>query len=253
MRMALKPTLKQQLKDYCISGGIFFLVNVVLVALPFVGLLTFGVDDTNISYSGYGFSCAIFMLVMGIVLPRQSMRLGVQMGVSRRTTFLGLLISTLVGALALLTAGEALMTVAQALAPAGSNLYFSDFYWLLYGDGSLSHSLVQHLTSILFNTTLMLLAFGLGLFFTFLFWRLNKFGCVIAGIAIPVVLLGLPGLAAYFQDFFAPLLAAFERLMTACAMNEWIAMAFFLVVAAVSLGIGWLLICRTNIRGTALK
>ena len=251
--MTMRPTLKQQIKDYRGAGGIFFLVNFILVVLAFVGLLTFGINGADISYTGYGFSGAIFMLIMGIVLPRQSMRLGVQMGVSRQTTFLGLLISTLVCALALAAAGEMLITGAQVLTPAESNLYFSDFYCLFYADGNTSLTLVQHLTSILFNTCLMLSMFGLGLFFTFLFWRLGKLGSVIAAISIPVVLFGLPGLVVYFDKLFAPLLTAIGKLMAACAINEWIAMASFLVVTAVSLVIGWLLICRTNIRGTALK
>ncbi len=252
MTMHLKPILRYQLRDYLTSGAVLFLVNVLLVAGVFIGLISFGPSDTEISLSSYGFTCAIFLFVFGIVVPRQSMRIGVQLGVCRRTTFLGSLLSTAIAALALAAAGELLLTLLQVMTASLPNLYVGDLYAMLYQDmAALTPG--QHLISLLFSACLMLCCWTAGCFFTFLFWRLNKIGCVIAGISIPVVLNGVPFLLYYYSRPLAPLVSFLNLLATRAAASPWFAMGLFLVVGGIIALICWLLIRNANIRGTSLK
>ena len=252
MTMHLKPILRYQLRDYLTSGAVLFLVNVLLFSAAFVGLISFGPSDSEISITSYGFTCAIFLFVFGIVVPRQSMRIGVQLGVCRRTTFLGSLLSTAIAALALAAAGELLLTLLQVMTASLPNLYVGDLYAMLYQDmAALTPG--QHLISLLFSACLMLCCWTAGCFFTFLFWRLNKIGCVIAGISIPVVLNGVPFLLYYFRQPLTPLVSFLNLLATRAAASPWFAMGLFLVVGGIIALICWLLIRNANIRGTSLK
>ena len=255
MTMHLKPILRYQLRDYLTSGAVLFLVNVLLFAAAFVGLISFGPSDSEVSITSYGFTCAIFLFVFGIVVPRQSMRIGVQLGVCRRTTFLGSLLSTAIAALALAAAGEFLLVFAQIITNSLEHCYFGDLYAMIYHDmaAPLSLTLGEHLTSALFSACLMLFCWTAGCFFTFLFWRLNKIGCVIAGISIPVVLNGVPFLLYYFRQPLTPLVSFLNLLATRAAASPWFAMGLFLVVGGIIALICWLLIRNANIRGTSLK
>lgn len=255
MTMHLKPILRYQLRDYLTSGAVLFLINVLLVAGAIVGLISFGTSDTEISFSNYGFTCAIFLFVFGIMVPRQSMRIGVQLGVCRRTTFLGSLLSTAIAALGLAAIGELLLVFAQILTSSLKHCYFSDFYTMIYHNMAppLSLTLGEHLTSVLFSACLMLCCWTAGCFFTSLFWRLNKIGCIIAGISIPVVLNGVPALLYYFRQPMAPLVNFLTFLITCAAASPWFAMGLFLIIGGIIALICWLLLRNANIRGTALK
>lgn len=247
--MNIKPTLRYQLREYLVAGGIFFGVN-VLVVFFFSGSFFFG-ENGYISYNGYGFASAVFLFVFGIVMPRQALRLGVQMGVSRRTSFLGLLASSVLASLMLGLVGAVLVGGAQALSR--GHVFVSDLYALIYLEDPFTMNLAQHGHSILFNAALMLCCFAVGLFLTFLFWRLNKLGCFFAGLAIPVLLTGLPSLGYYFREPLAPVLNLLKDLALFFVSSPWAGMVIFLVIAAVFALLAWLLVCRSNIRGAALK
>ena len=99
MSMNLKPAIRYQLREYLISCLVFWAINALLIGIGFLVLsLNLGSGDrSGYTYNGYGFACAIFFLVFGLILPRQAIRLCVQMGVSRRTTFLSLFLSACLG------------------------------------------------------------------------------------------------------------------------------------------------------------
>lgn len=252
MTMNLRPMVKYQLHDYWTSGLVFFTVNVAVILMAFISteLLSTG---GGASYTGYGFACGIFMLVMGLVLPRQSMRLGGQVSISRRTSFCGLMVSSLTASLALALAGEVLIACSQWVAHPTADLFFSDLYGLFYAGSATALTLAEHVCSILFSTTLMLVCFALGLFLTFLFWKLGKVGKIVVSCGLPGLLIGLPILLSTFEVPLSPITQPIERLVTACVNSPWVTMGVFLVTALVLTGIGWFIICRTNIRGTSLK
>lgn len=253
MTMNLKPALRYQLKDYLLSGGILLAVNLFFIAAVGFGLFAFGDRSAAVSFTGYGFICAIFMFVFGIAIPRQSMRLNIQLGVSRRTTFLAALLSTAAASLGLAVCGEVLISVAQTLALPMKNCIFSDLYAMIYQDMAKHLTLGQHLTSILFSACLLFCAWTAGCFLTFLYWRVSTVGTVLVSVAIPVIIWVVPGLLYYFRRFFQPVLNALTQLGEWFLASPWFAMGLFLAFAACFALLAWLLVRKANIRGTAHK
>lgn len=256
MSMNLKPAIRYQLREYLISCLVFWAINALLIGIGFLVLsLNLGSGDrSGYTYNGYGFACAIFFLVFGLILPRQAIRLCVQMGVSRRTTFLSLFLSALLPAVCLSLAGELLLSLSQFAADHTQfQLEFSDLFSMIYLKQGLPLTFLQHTASILFSAACMLACYSLGLFFTFLFWRLNKVGCIIAALAIPVSLIGFPPLLAKAEEVFPPVRTLFLTLGDTFFHSPWGAILLLLVVVLLFSLVGWLLIRRTNIRGGMLS
>ena len=242
MTTPMRASIQYQLRDYRTSGLILFGVNVFLILLAILGMFSVGVNG-EVTYSAYGFSAAVFMLVSGIVTARQVIRLCAQMGTGRKTAFLSLLPSAVLASLAIAAAGEVLMAAAQTVSIGYPNLYFNDLYGLIYAGFDTTLSVGQHITSALFNTCLMLACYGFGLFCSFLYWRLNKIGCVIAGITMGAVFtVGLPGLGWKLRD-------QLTALMEFCLKSGWNCMAVFLLIGGFFTLISWLLVRNVNIRG----
>ena len=86
MSMNLKPAIRYQLREYLISCLVFWAINALLIGIGFLVLsLNLGSGDrSGYTYNGYGFACAIFFLVFGLILPRQAIRLCVQMCIRDR-------------------------------------------------------------------------------------------------------------------------------------------------------------------------
>lgn len=254
--MNLKPAMRYQARDYVVSALIFAGVNLLIVVAMVAGLLYFQIKTgtDSISYNGYTLSCTIFLFIYGLIVPRQVTRLCAQLGVCRRTAFLSLFPPMILAAFVLALLGEGMLGIAREVSAArGGPPLFSDLFALIYLGETGSPTLVQHGLAALFGVTYMLAGFCLGLFLTFLFWRLNKVGCIIAALAIPVVLVGLPALAALFPTLFAPVIRLAARFGRLWVSSPWWAMAFALVLALFFAGISWLLIRRTNIRAGSLS
>ena len=170
------------------------------------------------------------------------------MGVSRRTTFLSLFLSALLPAVCLSLAGELLLSLSQFAADHTQfQLEFSDLFSMIYLKQGLPLTFLQHTASILFSAACMLACYSLGLFFTFLFWRLNK------ALAIPVSLIGFPPLLAKAEEVFPPVRTLFLTLGDTFFHSPWGAILLLLVVVLLFSLVGWLLIRRTNIRGGMLS
>jgi hypothetical protein len=217
-------------------------VNAILVTLVPFGLFSISVGE-DFSYSAYGFSAAIFMLVAGILFVRQTVRLCAQMGTGRKTAFLSLFPSGVIAALGIALVGELLLIGAQYLFRDYVNVYFNDLYAILYVGFEEHLTPLQHGISALFSACLMLACYGFGLFCSALFWRLNKIGCVIAGILMGATFLfGLPFVSLQFTS-------EMEMLMNFCFASPWNCMGTFLVIFLFFSIIAWFLVRNVNIRG----
>lgn len=241
MTTHMRPAIRYQMRDYFTSGLVLFAVNAILVSLVPIGLFSINVNDSA-SYSAYGFAAAIFMLVSGIVTARQIIRLCAQMGTSRKTAFLSLFPAAVIAALAIAAAGELLLIAAQMVFRGYVNIYFNDLYALIYVGFEKFLTPIQHGMSVLFSTCLMLACYGFGLFCTTLYWRLNKLGCIIGGIAMGVFfLVGLPEIFLHFE-------AQVMALMDFCVASPWNFMGVFLLTGAFFSVISWFLVRNVNIR-----
>lgn len=254
MHMNLKPAFRYQFRDYFKGTGVFFLAMAVIVAVSLI-LATYS-QHGNISFSGFGVAAAICLFILGIVTPRSNLRLCAQFGVSRRTAFISLLLAALVDTVILSLAGELLLYIGQSVGTGIGNLFFADLYQLIYlGTHPMFLSISQHVMSVLLNSSLILLLFVFGMFFTFLFWRLNKVWTIIVAVAIPILINVIPALL--YKLNFSLLSPAIDRFIHGLrhifASSVWNLMALFLLLSVILAGIDWLLIRRANIREPASK
>ncbi|MCI2056923.1 MAG: hypothetical protein LKJ86_07225 [Oscillibacter sp.] len=247
MKMNLKPVFRYEMRDYLMGSWPFFAVIVAIVIASFAGAFLF--NGGEVSFMGYGMAACICLFVFGVVEPRPALRLCAQMGVSRRTAFVGNLISAVADCAILALAGEILFTIAKVFA--GSRMAFSDIYQLFYQNEHLMEqlSIGGHVLSILLNTACMLAAYCLGMFFTFLFWRLSKVWCVVAAVAIPLTLNIVP--AAVYRC--VPLARAARAFIDLLASSAWNLMGFLVIVAAVFAVISYLLVRKANIKAPTSK
>lgn len=244
MRMSIKPAFRYQFGSNMRSIGIFF----VIFALALAAFLFFATDNNDgtgySSFSAYGFIAAIFMFVLGISGVRSDVRLCLQYGVSRRSSFVSNILVLIVVSAILAFAGEIITAIAQTLVAVKENVFVGDIYQIIYLQegmwGELSFG--QHLLSILVNLSLLVCACIGGMFFSLLFWRLNKFWTIVIAVAIPVLLNILP-------------IGLFRLGANIMPLLKWIALSpynftlFFLLVAILFAIIDWLLLRKADIKG----
>jgi hypothetical protein len=249
-KMNFIPPFLYQMKEYLISIGAFFATIVVVTIVSLISAWKF---EADISFAGFGAISMICMFVVGVVLPRQYLRLGIQCGISRRTTFVSGLASALVCNVMLAVGGALLFAAANALS-VGTDVVFPDLYQLFYLHDSIS-DLVQALTfaqqmrSIALNTALSFCAYTGGMFFTLLFWRLNKIGSIIAAISIPVLLNLIP--LMIYRSRAASAVAS--NVMNWVSFSVWNLILLFTVVSVAAIVVNWLLARHANIKAPSGK
>ncbi len=241
MNMNIRPTFRFQFMVF-IKGAIVMFLIMAAIMTAFM-TLTVGVDSQTVvmSFSGYGFATMIFMFVMGIVNIRSDLRISLQFGVSRRTSFICEVLAALSVAALLAVAGEVMNGIAQAISADKSSIFVADLYQLIYvGINTQKLSVGQHIMSILFNTGFSLSVCLAGMFFSLMFWRLNKFWTIVAALCIPVVINGGP-IVLYMMGFD---LAAFGRWLAASPINFMVCFAVGSIIAGT---IDWMLLRKANI------
>ncbi len=248
MNMNFKPAFQYELKNMLLGSATFFAAIVVLIAITVVASTR---GSANVSFSGYCISSTICLFVFGVVEPRPCLRLCAQLGVSRRTAFLCNIAAAIVAAFFLAVAGELLLSAGR-LASRGE-LVIADLYQLIYLGGRyqvpLALSFPQHLINILFNTLLSAAAYCGGMFFTYLFWRLNKVWTVVTAISIPVVLNVVPLLLSRSASITRAAASFFSWL----GASVWNSLFVFVLLSALLCIICYLLVRNANIKAPLNK
>ena len=247
MKMNLKPSLSFQLWDMG-KSCLGFIVTVALL-VAFVPLITLMINGEMVggSISGFGAIAAIFMFIIGIVAPRSYFRLDSQMGVSRATSFTALLVCVVLVALGLAVLGELLTVAMQALLRRLPEYTFFDLYQMIYREGA-AMRFSDHLLSACLNASMCVCAYIGGMFFTLLFWRLNKLWSIVAAILLVIVMnAGVSVVAVPGLKWLGAAMTAFADAATKSPMPLII---LFLVLSAVFAVIEWLLLRRAYIRAS---
>ncbi|HRW56222.1 MAG TPA: hypothetical protein P5185_00430 [Oscillospiraceae bacterium] len=242
MKMNIKPAFRYQFDVFFKGSAITFLVIMAAIAALMVTSIYISADTTTISFTGYGITAVIFLFIMGIVNIRSDLRLCLQYGVSRRTSFVSEILAVLSVSAILAAAGELLTGIAQAFSAGNSQFLIADLYQLIYvGPDAVSLSFGQHILSMLLNTSLTFCACLFGMFFSLMFWRLNKVWTVVAAISIPVLINVVPILLSRLG-------------INLILLINWIGASpfnfvlFFLLLAALFGAVNWLLLRRANIK-----
>lgn len=248
----LRPSFRYRFHDSLRGMGIFFGIMVIITALVTGSYIWtcrhFGGETSSVTFSAYGFAATVALFVSGIACIREDLRVGIQHGISRRTSFVATLLSTVLISLILSVAGELLMAGAQAISANYNNLRIADMYQMMYTDwqqGGLNF--VQHLDSVVINFATFLLANMIGMLISLVFYRLNRAWTIIVAVGVPVfVFIVLPILMSiYVPDALLRLMAStMEWIMS----SPWYLVLFLAVCAVVAAAINWLLIRRAPIK-----
>ncbi len=243
MKMNLRPAFRYQFRSALKSAIIFSLIMLAILAV-FSAVTVGGYAESRATFVGYGISAAVFMFVVGIVSIRSDLRLCLQFGVSRRSSFVSEILALLTLSALLSVAGELITGLAQAMvlkAPS-EHVFVCDLYQIMYlKNGFAQLSFAQHIMSGLVNTGLLLSLTLIGMFFSLMFWRLSKVWTVLVAISIPILINLVPWLLLKIGFDPAPFIAWVLRSPIYYILT-------CLAIAALFGTTNWLLLRKANIK-----
>lgn len=216
----------------------------VLILVTVVTVLALVVSSDSASSGYFGVFCmagGIYSFVLGIATILTDLRLGLQLGVGRKSVAATQILGALLTSATLAAFSSALLMIGQVLIQGNNRFVVTDLYQMIYtGGDSLSPS--GQVMNFLFNGVLFWLLSSLGSLLALAFYRLSKLGRWILGICLWVFFnLGLPSLIARTG---APVKASFQLLTT----RPGAAIGFFLICTALFTAGGWLLLRRAPVR-----
>ena len=243
MKLNLKPAYRYQFQGAMKSAISFSLIMLTVLAI-FSVVTVGGYAESRATFIGYGISAAVFMFVVGIVSIRSDLRICLQFGVSRRSSFVSEMLALLTLSAVLAAVGELITGLAQTavLTAPSEHVFVCDLYQIIYlksGFAQLSFS--QHIISALVNTGLLLSLTMFGMFFSLMFWRLSKVWTVLVAISIPVLMNIVPWLLVKIGLNLAPFFAWVLRSPLYFVLTCLAVAVFFGII-------DWLLLRRANIK-----
>ena len=243
MKMNLKPAFRYQFSSFLKGSAVIYLILIFVIAAVLIGTMSVSTGSaSSISFTGFSITATIYLFVMGIVEIRNDLRLCLQCGVSRRTAFISELLAVLAASVILAAAGELLTGIAQAISADNSRLFVADLYQLIYvGADTSALTFGQHVLSALFNTSLMFAACLGGMFFSLMFWRLNRLWTIVVAISIPVLINVIPNLLSWLGVDLTPFIKWISS-------SPFCFVLFFALLAVLVGIIDWLLLRRANIK-----
>ena len=257
MIMNSKSVYKYQLNDIKKPILVFDLVIACIFVLIFLstGTKLLTINSLEIgpgSVSGLELASVIFLFVGGLNMFRETFRLSMQNGVSRKSIWSGTVLSflTVGGGMALIDTVTRLVGVNFA---SRYNVEFQGLYDLLCADRSAKNSMIQNaFEGFLLNFCFYMAALAIGYFITVGYYRMNK-------IAKIIVSIGVPGLYIFVLPFADLLL--FKGTLTNAIVkailfsfggtngdNPYFAMGSGLLISAVFLGLTYLMVRRAPIK-----
>ena len=247
--MRFLPSFKYRFRDCMFSMGVVILVMIVLTALCYLGIVTFGsitrtdnsgeviMESTTMNFS---MPVAIFMFVLAIVSIREDMRLGIQNGAGRRTVFLANAVCMFVTSLILNIAFFAMTAVWNQF---DTGVYIVDFFGALSNNKPFFESIGDLAISSAVLLALSVFLSALGTFTSLMYWRLNKLGKWIVSIGMgAAVILFIDVIIRY--KVVADLLG---RLMGWVFLTPWNLVLSFVILAAAFYVFSALLVRRNSI------
>lgn len=246
MKMKIKNALRFQLQDYLKPSAIYYgiiycLFAAMLVIKHFAGI-------RNVGTSGMDMATFIFLFVIGLNSFKTQFRLFLQNGLSRRTLFVGFLLSA-----ACLSLVTAVIDSTHPLLFAGS-LGYSSMYGDMYGAaGGIS------ITGVVWNAAANLLALCFGFFITTLYYRMSKPLKVLVSVGVPLLIFVVMPIVEVFVPSFH-LFSTLIRWVTwllgfsgtgGAGPLAWRAVASLLGGSAILSGLAYILIHRVTLKETA--
>lgn len=241
--MKIKSALKYKYKGAVKSILIFFTVLTLLLFGMALWFSQLAGENSTTYFSGYSFAAIIMMFVVGICSVRDDLRLFIQNGIARKTAFVSEIAVALFSAIVVSIGGEIFMLMGRLVSGRVERFFVQDLYPVIYAGGSTSLTVWQHIESIALSSAFILAAFAGGMFFSLMFYRLNKAWSIVAAVSIPFVLLGLiPNLLYRYY-------AQTSAVVNFVAASSWNFVLVLLLLSVLTLFIDWMFARRVHIRG----
>lgn len=230
------------------SVAVFFLIILaimtILVSLAFCSASE-GMHVTS-SFTGFGIAAMVTVFVLGITTIREDFRLLMQNGLGRKTIFTSQILALLVIALLLAVTGELLTAIFQVVAGNGSSLQISDFFYMIYfPETRWDPPLAARIQNVLLSFGLYIWAYLTGMFFSLLYYRLNKTSTILVSVGVPLFFtVGLPLMVSrrMIPIFVTDAVAVFFRAAAQTLFLAFIAMSVILGM------VNWLLLRRAPVK-----
>ena len=179
--MRFLPAFKYRMRDCLISMGVVILVMVGLTVLSHLGIVTFGGYEQSVDgvvtehYATMNFTMpyTIFMFVLGIVSIREDMRIGIQNGASRTTSFLANMACMVVSAVTLSANCVVFYKVWELF---GTGLVIIDLYSAAFLNEAAPQTAGELAMCFTMASVANLCLAALGTMLSLVYWRLGKAG-----------------------------------------------------------------------------
>lgn len=190
--MNIKASYRYQLSDVSKPIFLYYIIVLLVYAALFITLSInhseSGSPYVSGQFNGIEAATAIFLFIMGLCSFKEAFGMMMQNGISRKTIFIGKIITSLTAALAMAFIDQLLTFVFKAFSGFTHNaLNYQSLYEQLYVSNATDRdSISLALSNIVFAFLLYLGITTFGYLITLAFYRMNKAGKIIVGVGVPV-------------------------------------------------------------------
>jgi hypothetical protein len=251
--MNLKSVVKYQIMDGRIAIPVFYLVMFSIMVLFSISVSGLG-EGTFTTISGLEMATIIFLFVVGLNAFRETFRMMMQNGVSRKTMFKGYIITVLILSIGMSLINAVLLWVGKAMVATKDNVFYRSLFEQLYEMRYAGNTggIQPVLEELMFMICLSGAAMMFGYFITTLYYRLNKAGKIAVSISVPgILIVGLPIFDAVVTG--GMIYRAFWRFVAFAlgllsGPNPYYAMVSSLLAVALFAAFSWMLVRRAVIK-----
>ena len=186
-----KPVVEYHLRSF-LKAMLWFLGAYIALYLLAVSA-SFGTSGTTF-ISGIEITFGLFFMAAWMISFKEENHFMLQLGVSRKAAFIGLLLATLIAATAAALISVAVDAAARGVAALpGMRVQMDSVFLQIFAPWSETVGTVPALlTTVLWIWTYVFAMSGLGFFLANLFYRLNKLGKILVPASLALILLFSP-------------------------------------------------------------
>ncbi len=253
--MNTQKVVKYQINEFKTSMFVFFLVILALMLLIGISVVNINVNggESNIM-GGMEFGIVIFLFIVGLNYFRETFRLMIQNGVSRKTMFKGVIISTAIIAVIMSLINEIILLIGKVFAANTESFTFEGTFEQIYGAryaGS-GTGLQMAFEGLLFLICISAAAMMFGFLITTMYYRLNKLAKVLVSVGVPVSIIIILPIVDFSLTGGQISNAIFKFMSFAFGFlngtNPYYGMVTCLVGFALCAAISWLLIRKAAVK-----
>lgn len=183
--MSLKASYWWQMRDHKKAVQIYYFVLVCVVIMMFVN--SGDIVSSESLMQGFDLITVIFLFVMGLCSFKENFGMLLQNCVSRKTVFIGRIMTTLSIAFGMAVIDRVFMIICNLLFSRNGTAFVRDLYAAFYSTKIDNVSEFTGLVSgFALSFCLYLCILTLGYVITILFYRLGKGGKIALGVGVPV-------------------------------------------------------------------